>query len=303
MRRSRPDLIFDITNVAILSLLMIIWIYPLYFVVLASFSDPYAVVTGKVFLLPVGLTVEAYQNVFQNAQIWVGYQNSLFYTIFGTAFNLFLTIPAGYALSKRYFPYRTFVTWVFLFTMFFGGGLIPHYLLVRDLGLLNTRAAMVFIGGVSAWYIVVTRTFFTSSIPFELYEAAKIDGMGEIHMFFKIALPLAAPIVAVMALYHAVGHWNSYFNALIYINSRNLEPLQIVLRKILILNEMPFFGADVSASSTQDTEYMALMARRQYMAEAMKYSLVFIASAPLLCAYPFVQKYFVKGVMIGSLKG
>ena len=300
MRQTRSDVIFDVINTAILCLLTIAWIYPLYFVIIASLSDPYAVVSGKVWFVPSGFTLEAYRNIFQNSQIWVGYYNTIFYTVFGTALSLALTIPAGYALSKKYFPCRTFVTWIYLFTNFFGGGMIPHYLLVRSLGILNTRAVMVILGSLSVWNIIVTRTFFSSAIPSELYESGKIDGAGEIQMFFKIALPLAAPIIAVMALWYGVGNWNGYFTALIYANLRRLEPLQLVLRRILILNESALSEA---AANILDAEYFAELARRQYMAEAMKYALVFIASAPLLAAYPFIQKYFVKGVMIGSIKG
>ena len=299
MRRSKADVVFDVINTVILCALAFIWLYPLYFTVIASISEPYDVVSGRVVLLPVRPTLEAYRNVFKNAQIWVGYRNTVFYTVFGTAFSLALTLPAAYALSKKYFPFRTFVTWIYLFTMFFGGGLIPYYLLVNGMGLIDKPWSLIVLGGVGVYNIIITRTFFTSTIPFELYESGKIDGAGEIYMFFRIALPLSAPIIAVMALYYGVGHWNSYFSALVFIRSKNLEPLQLVLRRILILNETALAGA----SSDADSEMIAEMARRQYMAEGMKYSLVFIASAPLLCAYPFVQKYFVKGVMIGSLKG
>ena len=305
MRRSKSDLVFDIVNTTILILLTISWIYPLYFVIIASFSEPYEVVRGHVWLAPSGFTLGAYKAVFENQQIWVGYANTVFYTVFGTAFSLFLTIPCGYALSKKYYPFRTFVTWIFLFTMFFGGGLIPYYLLVRSLGLLNTRMVMVVLAGVSVWNIIVTRTFFSSTVPLELFESAKIDGAGEIYMFFKIALPLATPIIAVMALWYGVGNWNGYFTALIFANQRSLEPLQLVLRRILILNQNALSSAMLSdaASTMRDAVTLAEMARRQYMAEAMKYAIVFIASAPLLAVYPFLQRYFVKGVMIGSLKG
>jgi len=299
MRRSKSDVVFDSFNIVFMCLLLAMWIYPLYFVVIASFSDPYAVASGKVTLFPVNFTVEAYTNVFQNNQIWVGYRNTIFYTVFGTSFNLLLTIPAAYALSKKTLPFRAVVTWVYLFTMFFGGGLIPTYLLVRDIGLLNRPPVMILLSGISVYNMVVTRTFFSITIPEELYEAGKIDGARETGMFFRIALPLATPIIAVMALYYGLGHWNSYFNALIYISSKKLEPLQLVLRRILILNET----AMAEAVKIGDSEKIAIMARRQYMAEGMKYAVVFIASFPMLCAYPFVQKYFVKGVMIGSLKG
>ena len=299
MKRSKSDMVFDTINMCFLCILLFIWLYPLYFTVIASISDPYSVVNGKVILWPVKLTFEPYMNVFKNSQIWIGYKNSAYYTVGGTLFNLFLTIPAAYALSKKNLPYKNIATWLFLFTMFFSGGLIPTYLLVKNLGLQDTRYVLMILGGLSVYNMVVTRTYYTTSIPDDLYEAGKIDGASELKMFFVIALPLSMPIIAVMALYYGVGHWNSYFNALIYITRKSLEPLQLVLRKILILNESALAGA----ASEHDSEFMAEMARRQYMAEGMKYSIVFIASAPLLIAYPFVQKYFVKGVMIGSLKG
>ena len=300
MRKNKSDTVFDIINITVMVILLVIWAYPLYFVVIASISDPYEVAMGKVVLLPSKLTLEAYTNAFRNNQIWVGYRNTVFYTVCATAFSLFLTIPAGYVLGKKHLPFRTFTTWIYLFTMFFGGGLVPTYLLIRNLGILNTPWVMIITGGVSIWNVVVTRTFFTSTIPDELFEAGKIDGAGEIQLFLRVALPLAPPIIAVMALFYAVGNWNSYFGALIYISSKNLEPLQLVLRRILILNETALSPA---AMETADSEAIAEIARRQFMAEGMKYSVVFIASAPLLCAYPFVQKYFIKGVMIGSLKG
>ncbi len=299
MKKITSDVLFDFFNIVVMCVLLFIWVYPLYFTIIASISEPYDVVNGKVILWPVGLTMEPYSNVMKNQQIWVGYKNSIIYTIGGTLFNLFLTIPAAYALSKKDLPFKMVTTWFFLFTMFFGGGLIPTYLLVKSLGIIDTYYVLMILGGLSIYNMIVTRTFFSTSIPEDLYEAGKIDGASELGMFFKIALPLSLPIIAVMALYYGVGHWNSYFSALIYVSKKSLEPLQLVLRKILILNESALAGA----VSEQDSEYMAEMARRQYMAEGMKYSIVFIASAPLLIAYPFVQKYFVKGVMIGSIKG
>ena len=253
---------------------------------------------GKVFLKPSGFTLEAYRNVFENRKIWVGYRNTVFYTLFGTLLNLGLTLPTAYVLSKKQLMGRTFFSWYFLIPMYFGGGLIPTYLLVKSLRLINTPVVIVIMGGLSIYNMIVTRTYFTNSIPEELYESARIDGANEFVGFFRIALPLAAPIIAVMTLYYGVARWNDYYTALIYVSKARYQPLQLVLRSILIMNESALVDAGNLSS-----EEMELMARRAYMAEAMKYSIIFIASAPLLAAYPFVQKYFVRGIMIGSLKG
>jgi putative aldouronate transport system permease protein len=225
---------------------------------------------------------------------------SIYYTAFGTAFSLALTIPAAYVLSKKYLPGRAAISSYFLFTMFFGGGLVPFYILVKEIGLYNTPLTLVILSGLSVYNMVVTRVFFETSIPNSLYEAAQMDGASEFYCFFRIALPLSAPIVSVMALFYGAANWNSYFNALIFLSDKNLFPLQLVLRSILILNQNALASIDLS---TADIETLQSKARLAYMAEAMKYSLIFISAAPMLIAYPFVQKYFVKGVMIGSLKG
>ena len=221
IRRTRADVIFDAVNLTVLTILMLMWIYPLYFVVIASISEPYDVVMGKVFVLPSNFTLEAYKNVLENKMIWTGYANTILYTLAGTTMNLVMTIPCAYALNRKILPLKNVITWVFLFTMFFGGGLVPSYLLHRDLGLVNTRWVMI-LGGASVYNLVVTRTFFTNTIPEDLYEAAKIDGARELSIFWRIAFPLSAPIVAVMALYYGVGRWNEYFNALIYISDKKL---------------------------------------------------------------------------------
>ena len=281
-------------------LVALICFYPLYFTVIASVSDPYAVYTGKISFLPVGFTIESYQEVMKNSQIWTGYGNTIFYTVVGTLFNLALTIPGAYALSKKQMFGRTFLMTIFIITMYFSGGMIPTYLLYKGMNLVNTRTILCIIGGVSVYNLIVTRTYFQNSISEELYEAARIDGANELHIFWSFALPLAGPIIAVMALYYAVGHWSSYFSAMIYVTKTSYQPLQLVLRRILILNENAFaeaMAADVSEEALQ------LALRRTYLATTMKYALVFIASAPMLVAYPFVQKFFVKGVMVGSLKG
>ena len=271
-------------------------IYPLYLTVIASLSEPMDVYNGKVNILPSGFNLEAYTEVFTDKRIWLGYGNSLFYTVFGTLFNLFLTIPTAYALSKKRMYGRSFLTTLFLITMYFGGGLIPTYILFRNLGLIDTRWILIINGGMSVYNIIVTRTYFQNNIPETLFEAARIDGAGEFLVFFKLVLPLSAPIIAVMTLYYAVGHWGSWFAASIYTFDPDYQPLQLVLRGILLK------GQDVDGTNP-DPDALAEAQRAARRALVMKYSLVFIASAPMLIAYPFVQKHFVKGVMVGSLKG
>lgn len=297
-KKRKKQSLFDICNVAFMIVLLLVTLYPLYFTVISSVSDAGAVATGQVRWKPIGFTLEAYQNVLHYKQIWVGYANTIFYTVLGTLFNIALTIPTAYSMSKKYLPHRNIFTAYFLITMYFGGGLLPTYLLVKDMGLLNTRAVLIITSGLSVYNMIVTRTYFSSSISESLYEAAEIDGASELKKFIMIALPLAKPIIAVMTLYYAVGHWNSYFSALIYISDTDLEPLQSVLRKVLILNQTIKLDFE-----TMTAEEIEANIRRAYMAYTMKYAMVFIASAPMLVAYPFVQKYFVKGVMVGSVKG
>ncbi len=299
MRAARGDRVFEWVNNGILLVFSLIMLYPLYFILIASFSEPYAVMQGQVILLPKGFSLTAYENVLKTKEIWVGYRNTVIYTFFGTIYNLALTIPAAYVLTKKKLFGRTALTWYFFLTMYFSGGMIPTYLQIRDLGLINTPWVLIIGAGVSCWNLIVTRQYFAGSIPEELYEAGEIDGASEWRMFFGIALPLSTPILAVMALYYGVGHWNSYYSALLYVNQQKYFPLQLVLRNILITNEMALATIDNIA----DDDAMKVAAQRAYIAAAMKYAIIFIASAPLLCAYPFVQKYFVKGVMIGSIKG
>lgn len=300
MKKKKKIGVFDIGNCIFMMFVLFITVYPLYFTVIASFSEPSVVATGGVVWKPVGFTLDSYKQVFAYKQIWTGYANTIFYTILGTCFNLILTIPAAYAVSKKYFPHRNLFMGLFLFTMYFSGGMVPSYLLVKSLGLINTRAALVLVSGISIYNLVVTRTYFTTSISDSIYEASKIDGAGELKTFFSIALPLAKPIIAVMILYYAVAHWNNYFNALLYVSDQALEPLQSVLRRVLIQNQNAL-DESMMQQSMQPGELLD-SAKRAYAAYTMKYTMVFIASAPLLVAYPFVQKYFVKGVMVGAVK-
>ena len=300
IRRSNIDIIFDVCNMLFMLLFLFIMLYPMYFTVIASLSDINEVGKGNVYLLPKGLSFEAYKNVLSNPQIWSGYTNSIIYTLGGTLYGIFIMLPTAYSLSKKQLYGRKVITWYFLVTMYFSGGMVPAYLLVRNLGLLNTPLVMI-VGSMSIYNMVVTRTFFSTSIPVELYESANIDGASEITSFFRIALPVAKPIIAVMALFISVSIWNSYFGALIYITDSKLFPLQIVLRNILIMNQQMISNQDiVSQLSSEDQIALAMKAN---LAQSIKYSVIFIASAPLLAMYPFIQKYFVKGIMIGSLKG
>ena len=299
IKNTRGDKIFLTIVYATVILIVLMCAYPLYLTVIASISDPYDVYSGKVNLIPSGFSLESYRLVFTNSAIFRGYANSIFYTVVGTAFNLFLTIPSAYALSKKRMYGRNFFMTLFLITMYFGGGLIPHYLLFKAMGLIDTRWILIINGGVSVYNVIVTRTYFQNNIPEELFEAARIDGASELRCFFKLVLPFSAPIIAVITLYYAVGHWSSYFSALIYTHDQELQPLQLVLRNILILNQ----SAYTDALQSGDAELIADASRQAYNAVTMKYALVFISSAPMLAIYPFVQKHFVKGIMVGSLKG
>ncbi|WP_194542903.1 carbohydrate ABC transporter permease [Paenibacillus sp. JZ16] len=293
IRESRGDRMFVALIYAFLTLILIIVAVPLIYILSSSVSSPQAVVSGKVWLFPVDFTLDGYKAVFQNPQIGVGYMNSLFYTVVGTAINVSLTIMFGYPLAKRTLYGRHFFMIVLVITMMFDGGLIPYYLLVKDLQLLDTRWAMILPGAMGVIQVIVARTFFQTTIPDELSEAAELDGCSDIRFILSIVLPLSKPIIAVMTLMYAVGHWNAYFDALIFLRSPDLFPLQIILRNVLILNTVdPSMMANVDQVQAQ-----------QGLKDLLKYSLIVVASAPVLIIYPFVQKHFVKGVMIGSLKG
>ena len=300
IRLSRTDLILEIVIVIITLLVTFLMIYPMYFSVIASVSDPYEVVRGNVYLWPRGFTLDSYRAVFSDSRIWQGYANTIFYTAAGTLLSLVLTIPCAYGLSKKRLVGHSLLGIYFLIPMYFGGGMIPTYLQIKSLGLLNQRYTLIVLGCVSIYNMVVTRVYFQSSIPSDLYESARIDGASEGRMFFRIALPLAKPIIAVMALFYAVGRWNNYFTALLYVSKTSYQPLQIVLRNILLMSQTAMSALDAAGT---DEEQVRDLVRLAYLAESMKYALIFIASAPLLIAYPFVQKYFVKGMMIGALKG
>lgn len=300
MPKINSDKIFTIINYALLVILTLIILYPLYFTVIASVSEPYEVVSGNVIFWPKGFTLDSYKQVFNNEEIWVGYRNSIVNTILGTMLNLALTIPAAYALSKKKLWGRGVFTTYFVIIMYFSGGLLPTYLVVKELGLINKPYTLIILGGFSVYNMVVARTYFQTSIPESLYEAAEIDGCSQFGQFFKIALPLAKPIIAVIALYYAVGRWNDFYTSLVYISNSNYHSLQLVLRNILLESQSALASID---ASSMDAEQMVYIMRRAYLAEAMKYAIIFISSVPMLVIYPFAQKYFVKGVMVGSVKG
>lgn len=285
-----------VLNDVFLLFVLVIVLYPLIYIVSSSFSSTRAVTSGRVWLLPVEPSLEGYKAVFAYKDIWIGYANTFYYVFFGTALNVVLTILAAYPLSRKDFRARNLVMFLFTFTMFFNGGLIPTYLLIDKLGMINTRMAMILPSALSIWNVIITRTFFQSNISKELLEAAKLDGCSDVKFVLKIVIPLSGAIIAVMTLFYAVGHWNSFFSAFIYLKDNKLMPLQIKLRTILILNQ---FDPSMLTGSVNVEE----MNKRANLRELLKYSLIIVSSLPVLCIYPFVQKYFVKGIMIGSIKG
>lgn len=299
IHETTADKVFDIVNTFIMILFLLIMIYPLWFVLIASFSDVNKVNLGSVVLFPEGLNLDAYRYVLEEQTIWRGYKNTIIIASCGICWNLMLLIPTGYAISKKYLAGRTVIQWYFLFTMFFGGGMIPSYLLMKSLGLLNTRTILI-IGCLGVGDMVVVRTYFSTSVPEDLYESADIDGATEFQKFLRIAVPLAKPIIAVETLYIMVWKWNDFFSALIYITEAEYFPLQLVLRNVLLQNQSMLNNM---AKTGMSEELIRELTYRAKIAEVMKYSIIYIASAPLLIAYPFVQKYFVKGVMVGALKG
>lgn len=293
--KSRGDIIFETVVVIILAILTLIILYPLYFVVIASFSDAKLVVAGDVWWYPKGVTLENYMQCFTNGDLMLGYRNAFIILILGTATNLFLTILCAYPLSRHDLWGRNGIMIYCTIPMFFGGGLIPTYLMVtQTLGLKNSWWAVILVAGIATYNMIIMRTFFMTSIPFELQEAAQIDGCTPIGILLRIILPLSIPVICVIGLYYGVNHWNSYFSALVYLPDKNKWPLQLFLRQILVNNDIS--AVDGGASSDE-------MARRAMRAETIKYSIVILASIPMLIIYPFVQRYFVKGVMIGSVKG
>lgn len=295
--RCRSDVIYDTILFILLSLVFLVVAYPLYFVIISSVSDPIAVSNGEVTFYPIGFTLDGYREVFKTNTVVRGFLNSLLYTVCGVSVNLLVTLPTGYALSRKNFALKKFVTFFYMLTMFIGGGMMPTYLIVKQTGLLNSMWALIIPGAMGVYNMIVAKTFFSTNIPLELMEAAKLDGCGNTRFFFHIVLPLSGAITAILVLYYGQGHWNSYFSALLYINDREKWPLQLELRNILLLNTNTMTKEFITEEMRKE------QARREALANMMKYSLIIISSIPMLIVYPFVQKHFVKGVMIGSVKG
>ena len=293
VRLSRQDKTYYSVVYTLVTLLTLIVLLPLTNVLACSFSAPESVASGKVLLWPVNFSVSGYERVFNTDEIWIGYANTLYYTIVGTFVNVFVTMICAYPLARRGLPYKSFFSFLFAFTMLFSGGLVPTYLLARNLHLLNTRWALIIPGAMGVYQMIVTRTFLVANIPQELLEMSQIDGCNDFRFFWSFVLPLSKAVIAVTAMQYAVGHWNSWFSAFLYLSDDKKYPLQMMLRRILVMNQ-------IKASDYVDEETLVAM---EGMADLLKYSLIVVATVPILCAYPFIQKYFVKGVMIGSLKG
>lgn len=292
VRSQRSDVVFNIFLYSFCALLLLIVLYPLWFIVIASLSDPSAVASGHVWVLPVGFTLDGYEELLKQTNVWVGYRNTIAYTLVGTLIALGVNIPAAYALSRRDLVGRKVLMGLYAFTMFFSGGLIPTFLTVQEFHLYNTFWVMVLPFSVSVYNIIVARTFFQNSLPGELWDAAQVDGCGNLRFFFTMALPLSKAVISVIALWTAVGQWNSYFNALIYIRDSELHPLQLIMRNILITNQ---------SFAALGTGEAAIIAMRK--ASLVRYSMIIVSTVPIMCVYPFIQKYFDQGVMIGSVKG
>ena len=288
-KKTPGDLAVDFVIVLLLVFTVVAVLYPLWFVVIASFSDPNAVAGGEVTLLPKGVTFVGYAKVFANHRIWQGYLNTIIYSVVGTAVNMAVTIPCAFALPRREFKPRRVIMFLFTVTMFISGGLIPNYLLYKALGINNTMWVFILPGAVSVYNVIVARSFFETSIPEELHDAAQIDGLSYFGYFFKIVLPLSSAILAVIGLYYFVGHWNDFMTGLIYITDDTKQPLQVVLQQLLLVAQGT--GTNVNAAAQQQA------------ADQIKFGIIIVSTLPLLVLYPFLQKYFNKGVMLGAVKG
>lgn len=299
IKESAADRVFLGIVYIMLIFALVVTIYPLLYILSASVSNPNAVNSGEMWLFPVDITWEGYRLIFANTAIWRGYYNTIIYTTVGTLLNLAVTLPAGYVLSRQDFQLRGFVTKMMVFTMFVSGGLIPSYILITDLGLTNSMWALILPGAASVYNIVVTRVFFQSTIPDELTEAAVIDGATNMDIFTKVVIPLSKPIIAVMALFYGVGHWNNFFSALLYMDDRSKYPLQMILREILVQQDMSS-NPSIGSMTTDQAQFLH---SQQQLSAILKYGVMIVATLPIIMVYPFLQKYFVQGVMIGSIKG
>ena len=290
MKRCRQDKTFIFFNYIVATFFLVIMVYPLYYILIASISDPNALMAGEVMLYPIRATLNGYKELLKHKEILTGYQNTIFYTVTGTLLSLCVTVPMGYVLSRKTLPFRTFLSKYCLLTMFVGGGMIPAYLNIQSLNLMDTRWIMILLGCASVYNMILCRNFFTTGIPEGIIEAARIDGCTELGIFTRIVLPLSKPIIAVMTLYFGVSHWNSYMNALIYIRDESKWPLQLFIRNL------------ISAANQINPENIAGSIQQFTKMEGMKYGLLVVATVPMLIFYPFIQKYFVQGVTLGSVK-
>ena len=298
IRNTRSDTIFDTVNIVIMVLLLFIFVWPLWFVIISSFSNPYEVWKGNVLIWFNGFTLKGYKQLFAYGPIWIGYRNTTFYTVLGSIINMIMTVLCAYPLSRKdWMPRKFFLTFC-LITMYFGGGLIPTYLVVKNLGITNTIWAMMIPGALSFYNALIVRSYFLNSIPHELQEASDLDGANPMQFLIRVVLPLSKPVLAVVWLYYAVGHWNDYYSALIYISNRKLIPLQTALREVLVSAASI---ADMLRSGNSDVAMQ--MQEKQELAMSLKYTSIIAGIIPMMIAYPFVQKYFVKGVMVGAIKG
>lgn len=295
VRQSRSNRIFLACNALFLLLILVVVIYPVWYAFIASFSDPLAVSRGELTLLPIGFDLSAYKKVFRYQRVMTGYRNTIVYTLTGTLVNTLMVIITAYPLSRKDLYGRKLLTKLFVFTMYFSGGLIPTYLLVRNIGLYNSMWALILPSCISMYNVIIMRSYFTNSLPYEIQEAAMIDGCANIEMLVKIVLPLSMPVIAVILLYHAVGYWNTYFSALIYLSDADKYPLQMVLRDILISSQISEFMD--SSESSESVIQQALLAN------SLKYALIVVSSVPVIVIYPLLQKYFEKGIMLGAVKG
>jgi putative aldouronate transport system permease protein len=292
MKETFADRVFDVFNCLVMVFVCICIAYPLYFVLVASFTDPNVVNQGRILLYPVKPFLGGYDRIFHFPPLWRGYWNTLVYTLTGTAISIGVTVPAAYALSRRDMAGRRFLMFLFTFTMFFSGGIIPLYLVIQKLRIYNTIWAMALPGAVSVYNLIVCRTYFDTSIPRELLEAARIDGCTDFGFFFRIVLPVSSTIIAVMILFYATAIWNQFMNALMFLADQKNMPIQVIMRNLILVNQATAMTANASE-----------VIMRQKLAEQLKYAVIVVSAGPLLLAYPFLQKYFAKGVMIGSVKG
>ena len=291
IKDSKGDRRFHTVVVILMSIFAFLVLYPLWFMIIASVSNPDAVLNGDVWILPDVIDLNGYVSIFQDAQLWTGYRNTILYTGFGTLLNLVLTLPAGYALSRPTLPYRKLLLWVFIITMFFGGGIIPYFYLISNLGLIDSPWVLILPQGISVWNMFMVKAYYESNISNELLEAAQIDGADHFRTFWSIILPISKPIIAVMVLFYAVGRWNSYFDAMLFIRDESLYPLQIVLRNILIIND------NASGGITGEDIY-----ERLRLANQIKYGVIIVSSLPIIVIYPLIQKFFKEGFLVGSFK-